>query len=83
MVSHVNVLLEQNFKSLMESNVVLIYRNVKLDNIIVAGCHAVIFVLMDHPMVFKGMLGGMKIIHSAFTGKSYLSGFCDKCVTNL
>ena len=69
MVLLVNVPPEQNFRSPMVSNVVLISKNVKLANIIVAGCHAVISVLMDHPMVFKGTHGGMKIIHSAFLGK--------------
>ena len=68
MVSLVNVLADRNYKLRMASNVVLISMNAKLDNIIVAGCHAVISVLMDHQMVFKEMLGGMKIIHSAFTG---------------
>ena len=72
MVLLVNVPPEQNFRSPMVSNIVLISKNVKLVNIIVAGCHAVIFVLMDHPMVFKGTHGGMKIIHSAFLGRILL-----------
>ena len=72
MVSLVNVLADQNYKLRMASNVVLISMNAKLDNIIVAGCHAVISVPMVHLTVCKGMLGGMKIIHSAFLGRILL-----------
>ena len=89
MVSFVNVQLVRNFKSiwLMVSNVVLISMNVQLDSIIVDGCHAVISVLMDHPMVFKGTHGGMKTIHNAFSGKNFalvvFVGMCDEFVTIL
>ena len=89
MVSFANVQLVRNFKSiwLMVSNVVLISMNVQLDSIIVDGCHAVISVLMVHPMVFKGTHGGMKTIHNAFSGKTFdliaFVGEFHKCVTNL
>ena len=89
MVSFANVQLVRNFKSiwLMVSNVVLISMNVQLDSIIVAGCHAVISVLMVHPMVFKGTHGGMKTIHNAFSGNNFaliaIVGTFHKCVTNL
>ena len=69
MVSHVNVLLDLNSKLiLVVLKDVLISTNANPDNIIVVGYHAVISVLMDHPMVFKEMHGGMKITHNAFTG---------------
>ena len=72
MVSLVNVLADRNYKLRMVLNVVLISMNVKLDNIIVAGCHVVISVLMDHPMVCKGTLGGMRIIQNAFSGEFFI-----------
>ena len=83
MVSHVNVPLVPNYKLIpVVLNDVLTSMNANPDNIIVVGCHAVISVLMDHPMVFKGTHGGMKTIHNAFSGKNF-GDFCEKCVTNL
>ena len=83
MVSHVNVPLVQNSKLILVAlKDVLTSMNANPDNIIVVGCHAVISVLMVHPMVFKGTHGGMKTIHNAFSGKNF-GDFCGKCVTNL
>ena len=72
MVSLVNVLADRNYKLRMASNVVLISMNAKLDNIIVAGCHAVISVPMVHLTVCKGMLGGMRITQNAFSGLFFI-----------
>ena len=80
MVSLVNVRVDRNYKLRMALNVVLISMNVKMDNIIVAGCHVVISVPMDHLIVCKGTLGGMRIIQNAFSGLFFILITYDKYV---